>query len=137
MRNKNINPRRTMTKTKSHLTPPQAHFASQLTDSAYSWVKIPTYRDSRVAFRAVRKLGLRGEYSGGFMLVIRGPESPITKLARRTLFKVLGERIFDWMEEQKREKAERVAHLLRFAPELTTYVANFPYKPWRPSALPR
>ena len=79
-----------MTATKSKLTPQQQAQINRLpmfANGEYVKSKV-SYRDSRILFRALRKLGWHGEYSGGHMLVWKHEETALTNLIRRKYFQL-------------------------------------------------
>ena len=70
----------------SKLTAPQKRFADRLPtfeEGEKLYVEIPIkYRDYRVAFRAVEKLGLHGSYSGGCFTIWAHKEDTVDRLVR-------------------------------------------------------
>lgn len=78
-----------MTATKSKLTKPQLEFVRRVPTGGprdYFVLKIHDTTEKQVAFRAMRKLGWKGYYTGGRMYLWRHEETPLEKLVRRTYF---------------------------------------------------
>lgn len=96
------------------LTKAQQEFAAKISDAKYTRIKVANYREAQVALRASRSLGLRSEHCGVKVLVIRGTESPLVKMARQFLRRQVLQRPLRW----KRDTEEKMLWVLRKFPEL-------------------
>ena len=94
--------------TKSKLTEPQKQFMYRVpsTSRREYFVLGVNYRESRVAFRAMRKLGWRGYYTGGYMYVWRHDESFLELAARKFFFVAWSafNRAPKWANDEQHEK---------------------------------
>lgn len=88
------------------LTPAQERISTGWPIHTFHAVKIKSYRESRVAFEAAKKLGLRASWSGDLMILRPARTDSVVDASVERILRGLNSYVKGWGEEEKNERRE-------------------------------